>query len=96
MNRIGRSKLLLLKPFRPASRVIVQSNDLAASPQVRMVRKCEILETKRPGDILNRLGEFLFFLNFGNVFDEELNSIEHSGAAAAGVFQDTSIRSCPS
>jgi hypothetical protein len=86
VNRVGRTELLRVEPFGPAVRVIVQADGPAVTPHIGVAGEGKITKSKLAGDFIQCRDKIAFALDFANVADKRIDSIEH--ALAAGLSEE--------
>src|SRR5437868_3368336 len=84
VHRIDPSQTLLIKPFRPPCRIIVDSDSAARALDVHVVREREIAQAEVAGDLLERIAERFGALEIAKRSDNGIYTVEHPPPAAQG------------
>src|SRR5206468_7447099 len=97
VDRVGRSKRLLVEPFGPGGRIIVDPDCRFASPHIDMIDEREVAEAEIPGDVAQGLAQLLFAVELANIPDKRIYTIEHPPLRLrrGTVFQVTSVPQRP-
>jgi hypothetical protein len=93
VNRVGNPKRLLVEPFRPAERIIVDPDGRVASSDVDVMREREIAKAEVARDFRQRERKRIFVAEPANIPDKGVYTIEHPPVASlpGTVFQVTSV-----